>query len=84
MLDSSQTAFRKTLEKDQTFWNRCEGRWGKGSGFRTAISEMTDEQINNSCEAAHQALQNKIAVEWKKLIEMIEEMVEERRSKAAT
>lgn len=34
-----QTVFHETLKRDAEFWQRCEGEWGRGPGYKNRVTE---------------------------------------------
>ncbi len=75
---SGREAFKQVLEKDYEFWGRCEGRWGQGKGYRSAIRDMTDEQIEQHYDAAQKYVLNLMDEEWEQLVSLLEEMLQEK------
>lgn len=70
--------FKQALEQDYEFWGRCEDRWGKGQGYRTAIRDMTDKQFEASYQDSQKIVLNLMEEEWKELIAMLESLIQEK------
>lgn len=75
---SGGEAFRRDMEQDYSFWARCEDRWGGGKGYRTAISSMTDQQLDTSYESDYELVRGLVIEEWGKLTTMLEDMLREK------
>jgi transcriptional regulator with XRE-family HTH domain len=80
---AGQKAYKDELEKDQTFWDECEGRWGAarlvpGGKYRDEIREMTDEQFQSSYDTARLLLKDMIGKEWERLIGVLNGMLKEK------
>lgn len=80
---AGQKAYKDKLEKDQQFWNECDGRWGAarlvpGGKYRDEIRDMTDEQLQSSYDDAHQLLKDMVAKEWLKIIDLLNGMLKEK------
>jgi hypothetical protein len=73
---AGRETFKQTLEQDFEFWRKCEERWGKGQGYRDAISEMTDVRFQKY-EEAHRLVMSLITQEWAKIIAQLEGMLME-------
>jgi len=74
---AGRDTFKQTLEKDFEFWRNCESRWGKGQGYRHAISEMTDDRFQNNYEEAHRRVRKLVEDEWDKIVVLLESMLSE-------
>ena len=68
-------AFREALEQDIDFWRECESQ--RGTGYRAAISHITDQQFKSSYDDAHQLVKNLIVNEWNGVISLLEGMLRE-------
>ena len=69
--------FKQTLANDHEFWAKCEERWGRGPGYRTAIRDMTDEEFTKNLEEAHRIILGLLSVEWEKLMSLMERVLQE-------
>ena len=69
-------AFREDLNNDLEFWSGCERRWGAGPGYRSDISEMTDQQFARY-DDAYELVKSQISSEWKGIISLPEGMLGE-------
>jgi transcriptional regulator with XRE-family HTH domain len=75
--------FKQTLAQHYEFWGRCEGRWGGGRGYRIAIRDMTDEEIEARCDDARVILASLITEEWEKIVELLVSILDENRGAGA-
>jgi hypothetical protein len=75
---AGREAFRDELESDYQFWRECEERWGKGTGYRNAIRDMTDEQFQSHYDDAHEMVKHMISEEWEKIIALLDGMLKEK------
>jgi hypothetical protein len=72
---AGREVFKTDLQRDFEFWNRCENRWGKGSGYRTAIRDFTAEQFEDHYVDAHILIKQMINGEWDKIAQLLDEMI---------
>lgn len=73
---SGRETFKQTLAENYLFWNKCEERWGKGSGYRAAIRDMTDEELERNCDEAQTFIVNMLDTEWEGLVSVLENMLQ--------
>jgi hypothetical protein len=71
--------FKQTLAQHYKFWESCGGRWGGGPGYRNAIRDMTDEEIEAHCEDSKAILASLITEEWRKLVDLLLSILDENR-----
>lgn len=77
---AGRETFKQTLEEDHELWRNCEGRWGQGSGYRSAISNMTEDRFKSNYDDAHKLVMNLIVEEWETIVEVLEDMLKEKDS----
>lgn len=75
---SGREAFKQTLAKDHAFWERCEQRWGQGKGYRQAIRDLTDQEIENSRVELERILKGLLAAEWANLVSLLNGLLAQR------
>lgn len=73
----ARESFRTEFQEDRPFWLECRGRWGRGSGYREDIRDMTASQLASCYEDAHLAVRRLVGEEWAKIVTLLEEMLEE-------
>ena len=74
---AGREVFKTDLQRDFEFWNRCDNRWGQGSGYRTAIRDYTAEQFESHYEDAHVLIKQMITGEWGNIIQLLDGMIKD-------
>jgi transcriptional regulator with XRE-family HTH domain len=69
--------FKQTLAQHRDFWGRCEDRWGGGPGYRAAIRDMSDEEVEARSVDAKAILTSLITEEWQKLVDLLRNILDE-------
>ena len=72
---AGREVFKTDLQRDYEFWNRCDNRWSKGKGYRTAIRDFTAEQFESHYEDAHILIKQMINGEWDKIVQLLDGMI---------
>jgi hypothetical protein len=81
---TGREAFKQSLAKDHEFWTRCQGRWGQGPGYRSAIRDMTDEEFAREClRHVHKQIAAAIETEWNALVALLGNVLQEKPALAA-
>jgi transcriptional regulator with XRE-family HTH domain len=79
---AGREAFIQFLSHDHEFWSRCGNRWGRGPGYRTAIRDMTESEIETQADEVEAVIQGLIAMEWSKIVAEIEALLQQHASPA--
>jgi hypothetical protein len=79
-----ESAFQQKLGGDDGYWERCQGRWGGGPGYKTDISHWTStwfgkEESKERSEFIEAALQR----QWKELLKRLETLLSSADGQAA-
>jgi len=74
---AGREVFKTDLQRDSEFWNRCDNRWNKGKGYRTAIRDFTAEQFEAHYEDAHVLIKQMINCEWDKIVQLLEGIIQD-------
>lgn len=79
---AGKEAFETALRKDFPFWSACEKRWGAprlkpGGKYRDEIRDLTEKQIDEGYETAHELVEKLISDEWTKIVVVLEKMLQE-------
>jgi hypothetical protein len=67
--------FKTDVQRDFEFWNKCEGRWGQGSGYRSAIRDYTADQFKSHYDDAHLRIKEMINREWERIVSLLNGMI---------
>ncbi|HLQ31990.1 MAG TPA: hypothetical protein VK457_04820, partial [Chloroflexota bacterium] len=60
-----QEAFRPALKDDFGLWSVCEGRWGRGSGFRDAVVQEVSQWFDDTArKRLHRRVELQIQKAW--------------------
>jgi len=72
---AGREAFIQFLSHNQEFWAHCENR--KGLGYRSAIRDMTDEEVKRNSTEAQTLVRGLIVLEWNRIVSVIERLLQE-------
>ncbi|HVF70034.1 MAG TPA: helix-turn-helix domain-containing protein [Chthoniobacterales bacterium] len=73
---AGRETFIQTLAKHSAFWDRCDVRWGQGSGYRIAIRDLTDQELQKESTELENLLLSLLSAEWESIMTAIEGMLE--------
>lgn len=73
---AGREAFKQTLAKHSAFWDQCEERWGQGTGYRVAIRDMTDQELQKDATELEKLLVSLLTAEWEAMVLTVESMLE--------
>jgi hypothetical protein len=74
---AGREAFIQFLSRDHAFWGQCENRWGGGPGYRTAIRDMTESEIETQADEVESVIHGLIMLEWNQIIGEIEALLQQ-------
>ena len=69
--------YKSDVKQDYDFWKRCDGRWGRGPGYRDAIRDFTADQFGSHYEDAHDRINKMISEEWGKIVSQLNGTIQE-------
>lgn len=79
---SGREVFKQTLAKNFAFWAQCAGRWGQGLGYRDAIRDMTDAELEGQRSELKALLCGLLVAEWRITIELLTSLLQEKQTSA--
>ena len=56
------------LRQATKMWDRCEERYGAGAGYRSAVSEIFQEQFENEAGATLEQIESRVKEIWNQMI----------------
>jgi transcriptional regulator with XRE-family HTH domain len=74
--DTGRFVFKQALEADWEFWQRCEARWGQGPGYRTAIRDLTSDEVEQSA-AEIRRIEQLVTQEWQSIVSLLDQLLQE-------
>lgn len=66
-------AFQNQLGEDSEYWRKCQGRWGGGPGYKTAISGWTSSWFDaESSKERSEFVEAELQRQWKELFRKLD------------
>jgi transcriptional regulator with XRE-family HTH domain len=72
--DLGEAAFKAPLGDDGKYWNDCQGRWGRGPGYRDDIKQWTKVWFEDMSREERQAfIEAELQKRWKAMLAALDE-----------
>ena len=65
-----------TLQPASDLWQRCEARWGEGTGYRDAVRGYHKEWFERESERIEERFKNLVQGEWRRTLERLTSILE--------